>query len=288
MKGKKSMPLIKENRISKLMDTLNCFSEHPYDRENQRDCVLNLYPGKSEKSVFRGMIIPSLRYLGLIIGYEDLIRPSANGRLILEARKKGKQQALRALRSISYELDKKFGFIQKLKEMTEATGFINKKDFVSLVSREIEGSLEKQKKERVAKWIGILEGCGLIKSKNKKIYIVIEKEKVHQAGNDLEIMPKSPKFKEILFEEYRSLPYSETAGIVDIAVLRERTARRFYGEQDMILTESQFDELLRRLPFVTDEYMMSLGHPMGAEEKLFYYRGEYYRTLNINFLTKVE
>lgn len=284
MKEKRSIPLIKENRISKLMDVLNCFNEYPYNREKQRDCVLELYSDKSEKSVFRGMVIPSLRYLGLIIGYEDLIRPSANGKLILEGRKKSEEEALRVAGTIIFELDKvKFVFIQKLKQVTESMGVINKKDYIKLLSQEIEGPSEKQKEERVKRWTGALEDCRLIKSKDKKRYIMIQKENLQQAEKELEIALKSPKFKSILFEEYNSLPYSETAGIVDIALLRELVAMRFYKKYEMILTESQFDELLSKFSFVTDRYIISLGHPMGAEEKLFYYNGEYYRTLSIRF-----
>ena len=73
---------------------------------------------------------------------------------------------------------------------------------------------------------------------------MLQKENLHQAEKELEITFKSPKFKTILFEEYSLLPYSETAGIVDIALLRELVAMRFYKEYGMILTESQFDELL--------------------------------------------
>lgn len=288
MKEKRSIPLIKENRISKLMDTLNCFNKYPYNREKQTDCVLELYPNKSEKSVFRGMVIPSLRYLGLIIGYEDLIRPSANGKLILEGRrKKSEEEALRIARTIAFELDKeKFGFIQELKRVTESMNLINKKDFVKLLSQHIEGPSEKQKEERVKRWFRILEDCRLIKCKNKKNYIILLKENLQQAEKELEITLKRPKFKSMLFEEYESLRYSETAGIVDITLLRELVAIQFYKKYGLILTEAQFDELLSKVQFATDEYIIFLGHPMGAEEKLFYYKEEYYRTLSIKFLRR--
>ena len=59
------MPLIKEFRIARILACLNCFACHPFDRNKQRECILSLYPGKTEKSVFRGMVIPSLRRLGL-------------------------------------------------------------------------------------------------------------------------------------------------------------------------------------------------------------------------------
>lgn len=287
-----SIPVIKENNISKLIDVLNCFNEHPYNREKQKNCVLGLYDNKSEKSVFRGMAIPSLRYLGLIIGYGDLIRPSANGKLILEGRKKGKEEALRVAGVIILELDReKFGFTQKLKQLTESIEIINKKDYIKLISPEIKAPSEKikalsekQKKERVDRWIRLLSDLRLIQSKNKGKHIMLHKENLQQLGKELEISSKSSRFKCILFEEYGSLPYLETAGIVDIALLRELVAMHFYKKYGMILTEFQFDELLSKLSFVTESYIISLGHTMGAEEKLFHYDGEYYRTLSIRFL----
>lgn len=280
-KKKYSIPIIKEKRVSKLVSGLNCFDKYPYNREKQKDCILKLYPGKSEKSVFRGMIIPSLRYLGLIVGYEDLIRPSANGKLILEARKRGKEETIRATRILMLELDnKKFGFIKRLNQI------VNLGDFINLISKKIEIPSEKQKEERIIKWLDILDECKLVKYKGKKS-IILQKENINRAEAELKISPqKNCMFKDILFEKYKSLPHSETAGIIDIAVLRELVAIEFYRKHNLILTEFQFDKLLGQIPFVTEDYIISLGHPMGSEEKLFYYKGEYYRTLNIRFLKK--
>lgn len=284
MNKKDPMPIIKESKISTLINALSCFDKYPYDREKQRDCVLELYPNKSEKSVFRGMIIPSLRYLGFIVGYEDLIRPSANGKIILEARKKSVEEALKVTRVMMLELDKeKFGFIQKLKHMKNSRGTTNKKEFINLMSKEIEGPSQKQKEERIMRWSKILQDCGLIKF-IKKEYVMLQKENLEQADEELKTTPKRPLFKNILFDEYKSLPYSETAGIIDIVLLRELVGIRFYKEYGMILTEFQFDELLSKLDFVANDYLISLGHPMGAEEKLFHYKGECYRTLSIKFL----
>lgn len=277
MKEKPSIPLLKEHRISKIIQALKCIDKYPYSREKQRDCILKSYPNKIEKSVFRGMIIPTLRYLGLIVGFGGAIRLSSNGKIIVEAEKRSKKEALRVARIIFLEMDtKKFGFIENLKKNQK----IAKKDFIALVGQKLEGIPKKRKEERINRWLKILEGCKLIEFKEKSI--ILNEENYNDARKELLASSKRPLFKKLLFEVYESLPLLETAGIVDIPLLRQRVAIKYY-EKNMILTESQFDELLRKLPLVTDDYVISLGQPMGAEEKLFRYRGNYYRTLSITF-----
>jgi len=288
MNKKIRIPLIKEYRITKLIKVLKCFNKFPRDREKQRDCILRLYPAKTEKSVFRGMVIPSLRDLGLIFGYEDMIRLSANGKLLLESEKRGNKELMRVSRIILLEIDKeKFHLIQRLKRALFSNSNINKKDFIVLQVKGMEGISEKQKVERINKWINILEGCGLIKSRGTN-FIKLQKENLRIAESELESKIDVQKFRNILFKEYRKLPYSETAGIIDIALLRELVALNFYRGYGTVLTESKFDSLLRKLCFATEKYAISLGHPMGAEEKLFYYNGEYYRTLSITMFERKE
>jgi len=278
MNQKREIPLIKENRIERLTEVLRIFNKFPYDREKQKEFILKLYPGKSEKSVFRGMVIPSLRYLGLIIGYENFIRLSANGRIILEGEKKSRNEKLRIWRAIIVELDSnKFGFLKKLKDKKSA----NKKILIENLLQTIEGPVKKQILERINRWFRILIDSKLVKSEEKGL--ILNKKEIRLAEEDLNFKNKKNAFKNILFEEYKSFPYKETAGIVDIADLRESVGKKYYNESGMVLTEAQFDILLRNIPLVTDRYIISLGHTMGAEEKLFNYKGEYYRTISITY-----
>ncbi|MBA7716233.1 hypothetical protein ES703_125301 [subsurface metagenome] len=85
-------------------------------------------------------------------------------------------------------------------------------------------------------------------------------------------------FKSYFFKAYFELA-EKSAGIVDIPDLRERVSIRVLRVHKMILTEDQFDKMLRDILFKTDEYIISLGKPMGAREKLFEYKGDYFRTL---------
>ena len=76
----------------------------------------------------------------------------------------------------------------------------------------------------------------------------------------------------------------KTAGIVDITDLRTSVASAMLVREQKIVTEGMFDNLLRSIPFTTEDYLISLGRPMGAEEKLFGYKGNHYRTISIEHL----
>ncbi|MBA7648979.1 hypothetical protein ES703_56771 [subsurface metagenome] len=115
----KPLPLIKENRVDKIKASLKCIATHPFDRKKQRDCIMELYPGKTEKSVFRGMVVPSLRHLGFIIGHGGGLRVSANARIIIDSENIGDDLHRRTLRAVMCEVDKaKFRFIDILGEET--------------------------------------------------------------------------------------------------------------------------------------------------------------------------
>jgi len=257
---------------------------HAFDREAQRDCILSLYPDKSEKSVFRGMIIPSLRQLGFIVGYGDLIRLSANGKLLLENKQHGGKEFNRVLRTIFLEIDMlKFKFIKEIKRLMTEDNKLTRDYFVKVISKKIEAFSQKQKEERIIRWFKLLEQCGLIKKEKNIICLLYQNLKL--AEKDIIWENKKPSFKKFLFKAYLSLSY-KTAGIVDIVDLREYVALLLYRREKEILTESKFDKKLTSFPLVTDDYVISLGHPMGAEEKLFAYQGDYYRTLSITFFEK--
>lgn len=274
------IPMIKENRIEKIVGCLQCIDKHAYNRERFRECVLQLYPpGKSEKSVFRGMVIPTLRHLGLILGYAEFIRVSANGKLILKSKEFGEEEFKRVLRASFLEIDNQlFKFISELEKMSVYQ--VSEDTFLENMVERSEGVSIKQKIERIKRWLKVLEQCDLIKTK-KNISILVEN--LIQAKSDLNLEKKEKIFKEYLFKSY-SILAPQSAGIVDIADLRAEVALQIYLEKREVLTEIQFDNLLRKLAIATDEYIISLGQPMGAEEKLFKYGENYYRTMSIKIL----
>lgn len=277
------IPIIKENRIEKIVECLQCIDKYAYNREKFKECILQLYPGKSEKSVLRGMVIPTLRHLGLIVGYAEFIRVSANGKLILKSQNFGDVGLKRGLRAVFLEIDNQFfNFFSKLQKMGEYK--ISHNIFLNDMIRKIEGPSIKQKKERINKWLRMLEQCILIKINET---ISISAENLAQAKSDLDFKKKKGFFKEYFFKSY-SILASRSAGIVDITDLRSEVALQIYLEKREILTETQFDNLLRELPIITNEYIISLGRPMGAEEKLFKYGEDYYKTLSIKKFRKKE
>jgi hypothetical protein len=256
--------------------------KYPYNRERQRDCILTLFPGKTEKSVFRGMAIPTLRKTGLILGYDNSIRLSANGSLIAKSRRVSKFMHERVLQALILDIDKKkFNFVAELIAFQRADNFVSEKSFKEMLVSKVRGPSFRQKLERVSRWLLILKQVGLISNSASGNNISLNKSAYEQAGANLEITPvKNEKFETYLIESYAELR-QKTGVIVDLADLREKVAIRLLNNDNEILTEGQFDELLRKFLSEASKYIVSLGRSMGAEEKLFVYNGKHYRTLTL-------
>lgn len=270
--------LIKEYRLSYLTKALECIRKFPRMRARQRNCVLELYPGKSEKSVFRGMIIPSLRSLGLIGGHDDVIRISANGRLLLERSSTSARFSKRICGALFLELDERdLRFVRMLMETSHESRSAR---FSRLVSQ-VKAEGDKRKLERANHWLALLQQAGLTLEDDP---LAIAYANVDQAHKDLDYKRKSArKFLRLLLQAYKETD-PRRAGIVDIADLRETVAVQFLLARE-ILTESQFDSILREIPKVTEAYVMSFGSPMGSGN-LFDFKGEKFRTLTIRFLRR--
>jgi len=286
----KKIPIIKENRIEKIKKCLECVDAYAFNRDKQRDCVLNLYKDKKEKSIehrdksiFRGMVIPSLRYLGLIMGYGNFIRVSANGKLMIESQLIDQDLHNRVLRAVIYEIDENvFHFINIIGNSYS----LLLQDFLNYLYNRVDAPSEKQKKERISRWLSILEEVELVKRQTQMISI--NKENFNQAIKDLNINFKNPvAFKRYFLEVYFKLGKG-SAGVVDIADLRREVAIEMLQENKIILTEKQFDAMLRNILQENQEYVISLGKPMGAQEKLFEYKGNYFRTIFIKTRKAVE
>jgi hypothetical protein len=277
-------PLIKEHRLDIILLALACIDEHAFDRARQVDCILSLYPaGRSEKSVVRGMVIPSCRHLGLILGSGRSIRLSANGKIMLESAAYGTALRDRVYRAVLYEVDREaFGFVDYLANRTGVPA----ESFVHTVRAGLGAPSDKQADERTRHWLAMLEQVNLVYRKDDAILKVGHGE-YEQTLHDLDSASKDVlAFRNRLFDAYADLT-AGTAPVADIPDLRERVAvEMLRSDQRLILTEAQFDHLLERTPLATDEYVVSLGRPMGAQEKLFRYQGSYFRTLSIRFLKR--
>ncbi|OYD15603.1 hypothetical protein CH333_05360 [candidate division WOR-3 bacterium JGI_Cruoil_03_44_89] len=281
--NKTDVPLIKEYRINRQKKCLKCIYKYAFDRDKQKECILSLYHNRKErssehreKSIFRGMVIPSLRYLGLIVGYGDSIRISANGKLIIESEAMNSKLHERVLRAVIYEVDKNiFHFIDFIKGLSS----FPPREIINKLCNKISGPPDKQKRERIRKFLSILEQVKLMNHSSQKLSL--NKKKYNQAIKDVDVSMKNIEdFKKCFFDAYFEVS-KNTAGIADIVDIREKVSIQMLKEYKVIVTEDQFDELLRGTPFETEKYIISLGEPMGAEEKLFKYKGDYFRTLYI-------
>ncbi len=253
------IPMIKEYRINKMLSCLECIDNNMFDRDKQRECILNLYPGKNEKSVFRGMVISTLRHLDLIVGYSDMIGISANAKLMIKS-KRNQELHDRVIRAVFVEIDlKTFKFLDLVK---------TKGRFVY--------SGDNRLREREGKWMTILTQLKIIEndSINNKI--------LNKTLIDLDKKSKKDSFNKALFSGYEKL--ANTINMADIESLREKVAL-FFLSQNKILTEDQFDGLLKDIKPVTKDYIISFGSSIGTG-KPFKYGNDYYGTISIKKLVE--
>ena len=113
-----------------------------------------------------------------------------------------------------------------------------------------------------------------------------------QTKKDLDISAPNKKqnFKTYLFAAYKKIVGNDQnrIGTVEIEDLRREVALTMFQKHNAILTEMQFDRLLSELSKTGDDYVITLGRSMGADEKLYHYQGKYYQSIFIRFLTKDE
>lgn len=286
--NKISIPVLKA--WNKIFDLIKCINENPYNRIGFENSIMALFPGKSEKSVFRGMAIPTLRNLGLIVGYGDVIRISANGALIYFADQYSHNEGLRILRAILYEYDLQIGIcetigitrISKTKNLVSYfIGVINFDQSKILLTGD---KKEKASKERIIDWINLLIFSGLLYNTENGLIIDEENLKLAQTDTDYLQSEKENIFKKIFFHCYNRIVSNQgNINTVEIELLRKEVALKAYKEKHIVITEKQFDEYLQRLPKSATNYSITFGRSMGADEKLFYYQGQFFQTIFIRF-----
>jgi len=280
---KNKFPLLKEYRINKIVQCLECFEKYPYNRFMQKKCVIGKYNVKDnkpferlEKSIFRGMVLTSLRILGFIYGESNFLRLSSNGQLLLEGKRKNSNIFTYIKQKLILEIDEeKFGFLSFFLNNFKV---IELKKFLNFFYPKINAISIKQKKERIMKWLSILKQVKLIYYNEEKIYL--NEQNYYFMISYINSKINTEIFKENFFKAYGFLR-NEFGNVVEIESLRKNTSLRLLKYENIILTEKMFDELLRQIPLTTDRYLISLGKPMGASEKLFKYKGNYYKTLII-------
>jgi len=285
---KKTLPVLKAWK--RIFELLECVNDYPYDRDGFQEAVLKLYEGKSPKSVFRGMAVPTLRRLGFIVGYADVIRISANGALVHTARQESKPEGLRALRAILLEMDDQIGLLSYLEDKSTVpiqdliddwTPRVGISD--SRVAHKPEAR-NRAARERIHDWVSFLTFAELLYSSGQNVRV--DALRLTQTRNDIDVdtLEKRESFSQNFFKAYRKIVV-EQSGIktVEIERLRKELAIRIYGQSHLLITEKLFDALLKEHPKVSDEYTIAFGRSMGADEKLLFFQGKYYQTVSIRF-----
>ena len=288
MTAKVSIPVLKAG--SRIFELLGCVADNAYNREGFEIAVLDLYGSAYSKSVFRGMAVPTLRNLGFIVGYGDLIRISANGALVHVARQVDLSEGLRALRALLVEMDADIGMLDYLRDAATVT----LESLVAEWSERIELSdrrvanrrpaRNRAARERILDWVGFLAFAELVY--RDKHGVRLDAARAQEAVQDVNPLSptKAEAFEDLVIGEYRKL-VSGQKGVktLEIEELRRAVVTQAYRRGRAIITEKQFDTLLSRLPPDTSSYTIGFGRSMGADEKLFYHKGKYFQTITIRF-----
>lgn len=281
----KVYPLIKEPRVARLADSLECIFEHPLDRSRQSRCILRLYANPKsrtmehrEKSILRGMVFPSLRYLGLVMGRDDYVRCSSNGALLVEAMEMRDELFRKVFRILLAELDScSYDFITYMLRR----GRVLRSDALLDAASRIPEGAESGRMERVGNWLLLLEQTGLMHTDEE--HISLDMDRYREACQAwMEPPDDSRAFGVAMMKAYECIGPSH-GGVVDIMDLRRETSLVMLRETGRVLTERRFDEALRSFPLDSANYAISFGESMGTRDGLFEREGKVYRTIYIEF-----
>nr|WP_320161401.1 hypothetical protein [uncultured Methanoregula sp.] len=278
------IPLLKEYRVDKIIQYLTCIDKYHLNRLGQKNCIYQLFrqdydkPIESfDKAIFRGMVIPTLNYLGFLTGSGEFIKVSANGKLIVESNIINKNLNEQVLMVLMYELDESiFHFISNI----EKTSKFNQEEFSDEFFLDLPNISKKQRSERINKWILILSQVNLINI-SKQNEVVLNQDNIEKVKKMLD--PRTFPlniFEKILLESYVKMS-GNRARIVEIEELRAIVSVNLLQNNNFILTEKMFDVLLTKIMQNPGRKIFSLGKPMGRQEKLFKFKENYFKTLNI-------
>lgn len=243
--------------------------QNAFDRDGFRDAIMQLFPpGRGEKSVFRGMVVPTLRALGLLIGFEREIALSSNGVVVylgLERRPEDKGP----LAVVLAELERARG----LDEVWPVGPLSSKRaqELLEQAEREMPGKVG-DVGMRVRSWIAHLEFAGVV--------VRTRDGQLIRVG----LRPRaiaSSKFRDALVDSYRRLtPRVVGEALVTIEDLRCMLAEIAYRETGAVVTQERFDRMLAHL--VNNRRLdIRLHRAMGADQGLFIRQGIPYRSLSL-------
>jgi len=252
-----------------LRGVLDALRSNEFDRDGFRIGVMELFEAdKDEKSVFRGMAVPTLRSLGLMAGFDREMRLTANGSIVgLGLARQPMDRAPLAVVLQDIESRRNLDRVWRGKPVREAEAVD------MLIEQEsAEGKRAGDVAGRVRRWLGYLEFAGLLERR--------------ELSGELVRRPRAPariskrEFAGKLRDCYRTLsPRTVGEAIVPVEDVRRCVAQAFYAD-GRILISSGFDACLERLLIGAGEGVF-LHRSMGADEALFVSQGVGYSSLSI-------
>jgi hypothetical protein len=262
--------------ICKAVQILYHYGEN---RNELREHVLSMFDSTDEKSVFRGMYVPTMRALGLTLGFGQEIRCSSNGRLLFEAYSKSNDEGKRVLGKMLVEIDEdNYNIVDFLKnrlitEHKSIVKFITSKD-ASLGLTPLSNTVAN---ERVRKFMRYLTEGRVVKQDDSQYALA---EGYQQTKVDTDVI-KVPEFWNILLSCYNNIKEMK-AGFPSIPIyqLRNEVSKQFY-QRRIALTEREFDSLIARLPRIQSDHIIKFSRPMMESEKLLHLGSEVYSGMAI-------
>lgn len=243
------------------------------NRNELREHVLSMFNSTDQKSVFRGMYVPTMRALGLTLGFGQEIRCSSNGRLLFEAYSKSNDEGKRVLGKLLVEIDEgNYAIVYFLRErlVTEHKSiveFITSKD----TSLGLTPLSYKVTSERARKFLRYLAEGQVVKQHDSQY--TLDEAGYQRAKADTDIF-KVPEFWNILLSCYNSIKEMNVGfPSVPIYQLRDKVSKQFY-QRGIALTEQEFDSLIAGLPRIQSDYIIKFSRPMMESEKLLHLGGE--------------
>lgn len=259
-----------------LLNVVLALKKHEYDRDGFRDAVLEIFPGKEEKSVFRGMAIPSLRTLGLLVGFELETHLSSDGALVAADHDPKAPKTNEPMRLLLREIEVERGLHSAWTSENLSIAAI-RDAFARVDSDDDKSSPKGDFLGRVNRWVNYLEYFGIIFKEGNRL------------RRNVPILPASfqysesviAAFAEELHASYRRLIRAEVGEpVVAFEDLRRELALALWRSKQLVVMKRDFDRILSEC-LTKESVDIHLHRSMGADEGLFTFREVSYQSVSM-------
>lgn len=243
--------------------------------------------GASTRNLIRAYAVPTLSHLGLVEGRGDSLRCSPDGESLVSAAQQGFDAGLRRFGYLLHVSDSEKG-LQVLSELADMQAHEKPTSRDALATRlwtkhhahlAEQGLTPTILADRLAKWLAYLEYVRFIDQQDGHIALNPAQIEASLAASKVDVA--DDVFRRLLFEVYEQLKGRPMrSAYVPIPDLRHHVARHLL-EEGMPITEAQFDDLLRQLRRVSEEYVILLSPPGRISEGGLWVDNNYYYYVSI-------